>query len=294
MRAANFFVMAHPFGRLAAIRRAATTGWDTNGERAMKFRTILAATAAVMASATWANAGDVAALWGDNSISIVNTAAKKVVKTWKVSGVNGRVVGIDVRPADGQLYGLMADGTVVTIDLASGKATTKVKLEMMLPDSSKATIDFNPVADRLRVMGHDGTNLRVNVDDGKVIKDGSLKFAETDMHKGEKPNIIAGAYSNSYKGTKETALYDVDATIGALFRQAPPNDGVLNAIGKLGIKLDNVAFDIESDGKGGNSAWLLTGDTLYSVDLGSGKAAQVAKIGGIQGKVRDIAVLPAM
>ena len=31
------------------------------------------------------------------------------------------------------------------------------------------------------------------------------------MHKGEKPNVIAGAYTNSVKGTKETALYDVDA-----------------------------------------------------------------------------------
>src|SRR2546430_13424484 len=30
------------------------------------------------------------------------------------------------------------------------------------------TVDFNPVADRLRVMGSDGTSLRVNVDDGKA------------------------------------------------------------------------------------------------------------------------------
>ena len=59
------------------------------------------------------------------------------------------------------------------------------------------------------------------------------------MHKGEKPNVVAGAYSNSFKGTKETALYDIDATIGALVKQAPPNDGVLNAIGKLGVKVDD-------------------------------------------------------
>ena len=26
------------------------------------------------------------------------------------------------------------------------------------------------------------------------------------MHKGEKPNIVAGAYTNSVKGAKETAL----------------------------------------------------------------------------------------
>ena len=69
------------------------------------------------------------------------------------------------------------------------------------------------------------------------------------MHKGEKPNVIAGAYSNSVKGTKETTLYNIDGTIGALLKQVPPNDGVLNAIGKLGVKADNAAFDIWSDGK---------------------------------------------
>src|SRR3712207_4077884 len=109
-----------------------------------------------------------------------------------------------------------------------------------------ATVDFNPAADRLRIIGSDGTNLRINVDDGKVTKDGALKFADTDMHKGEKPNIVAGAYTNSYKGAKETTLYDIDGTIGGLIRQAPPNDGVLNAVGKIGMKVEKAAFDIVS------------------------------------------------
>ena len=77
-------------------------------------------------------------------------------------------------------------------------------------------------------------------------------------------------------------------------KQAPPNDGVLNAIGKLGVKADNVAFDIWSDGQGKNDAWLMAGDTLYSVDLASGKATAAAKISGAKGAVRDIAILPAM
>ena len=108
---------------------------------------------------------------------------------------------------------------------------------------------------------------RANVDDGKVTKDGDLKFAETDMHKGEKPNVVGGAYINSVKGAKETALYDIDGTIGGLLKQAPPNDGVLSAVGKLGIKADKVAFDIWSDGNGKNDAWLMAGDTLYSAIL---------------------------
>ena len=59
------------------------------------------------------------------------------------------------------LYGLVADGTVVTIDPASGKATEKSKLDAMMPSGMMATVDFNPVADRLRVIGSDGTNLWV-------------------------------------------------------------------------------------------------------------------------------------
>ena len=203
------------------------------------------------------------------------------------------MVGIDVRPADGMLYAVGAEGGIYTVDMKTGKATMKSKLDKMLADGSSATIDFNPVADRLRVMSNDGTNLRVNVDDGKVTVDGSHKFADADMHKGEKPNIVAGAYTNSFKGATETALYNIDATIGGLIKQAPPNDGTLNAVGKLGVKVDTVAFDIWSDGQGKNEAWLMAGDWLHSVDLTTGKATPAVQIKGVSG-VRDIAILPAM
>ena len=62
-----------------------------------------------------------------------------------------------------------------TIDPATGKATLKSKLDTALPEGAMATVDFNPAADRLRIIGSDGTNLRANVDDGKVTKDGSLQ-----------------------------------------------------------------------------------------------------------------------
>ena len=259
----------------------------------MQFKTILAASAAVIIGAVSAQAAEVAALSGDNTISIVNTSSKSVTKTWKIQGVAGKVLGIDVRPVDGMLYAVGADGGIYTVDLASGKATMKSKLDKMLTAGTWATVDFNPVADRLRVMGNDGTNLRVNVDDGKVTTDGSHKFADADMHKGETPKVVAGAYTNSFKGSKETALYNIDATIGALVRQAPPNDGTLNAVGKLGIKADVVAFDIWSDGQGKNEAWLMAGDWLHSVDLATGKATPSVQIEGVSG-VRDIAILPTM
>jgi len=256
----------------------------------MKFSTIFAASAALLMTSVAANAAQVAALIGNDTIATVDTAQKKATGSVKVTGISGALVGIDVRPADGLLYGLVDDGTVVTI-AKDGKATMKSKLDTMIAKGVAVTVDFNPVADRLRVMGADGMNLRANVDDGKVTKDGDHKYADADMHKGEKPNIIAGAYTNSVKGTKETALFNIDGTISGLIKQAPPNDGVLGAVGKLGIKADKAAFDIWSDGNGKNEAWLMAGDTLYSVDLATGKATEAAKISGVSGTVKDIAIL---
>lgn len=255
----------------------------------------LATAVLAIASAAPAAAQSVAALVGDDTIAIVDVGAKKVTNSMKVAGINGALVGIDVRPSDGMLYGLVADGSVVTIDQMSGKAMQKSKLDTMLPAGVMGTIDFNPAADRLRIIGTDGTNLRANVDDGKVTTDGKLKFAETDMHKGETPKIVAAAYTNSMKGAKETTLYDIDGTIGALVKQAPPNDGVLNAVGKLGVSGATAwAFDISVKGEGENEGWLMGGDTLYRVDLASGKATSVGKIEGVKGTVRKITVLPKM
>ena len=256
----------------------------------MIIRSLFAASAALLLiPAAAANAAQVAALVGGDTIATVDTAQKKATGSVKVTGLTGLLVGIDVRPSDGLLYGLVDDGTVVTI-AADGKATMKSKLDTMLAKGVTATVDFNPVADRLRVMGSDGMSLRANVDDGKVTKDGDHKYAEADMHKGEKPNVIAGAYTNSVKGTKETALFNIDGTIGALVKQAPPNDGILGAVGKLGITPSAVAFDIWSDGTK-NEAWLMADGTLYSVDLASGKATEAAKIAGVTGKVTDIAII---
>jgi Domain of unknown function (DUF4394) len=147
----------------------------------------------------------------------------------------------------------------------------------------------------MRILTSTGVSLRVNVDDGKATVDGSLKYAETDAMKGKAPMVTAAGYSNSFAGTKETALYDIDAAAGTLTKQAPPNDGILSTIGSLGIKMDGpVAFDVWSDGKGMNVGWLLAGGTLHTVDLTTGMAKGVGSVAGLSGKISDIAILPSM
>lgn len=252
----------------------------------------IAMTVATFGIGSAASAATVAALQDGNKIAWIDTDAKKV--TGSVTLANGaKLVGIDVRPADGKLYGLTATGTIVTIDAKTGKWERKSELSEKLPMGATFTVDFNPVADRLRVIGSDGTSLRINVEDGKTIVDGGLRFADNDASKGLAPKVTAGAYVNSFAGTKETTLYDIDAATSSLVRQAPPNDGILNTIGSLGMKVSGpVAFDIVSDGKGGNAAWMVSGGTLYTVDLATGGAKSQGKIAGLTGATIDMAVLP--
>lgn len=253
---------------------------------------LILATAVFAAALTGvAQAQTIAALIGGDTLVHIDVKTRNTVKTVLISGASP-LVGIDIRPADGLLYGLSADGVVFTIDPSTGKASMKSKLETMLPAGAKATVDFNPVADRLRVIGDNGMNLRVNVDDGKVIRDGDLKFADADMTRGQKPHVVAGAYINSFKGAKTTTLYDIDGTIGALLKQSPPNDGVLVPVGRFGVTASAWAFDIASESDGKNAAWLLGDDTLYRLDLESGKLAAAGKITGLSGRVVDIAILP--
>jgi hypothetical protein len=256
---------------------------------------MLAVTGAVLAAAAASTSADAAMIAGvrDNNYIVWIDTDKMKVAGW--TKLNASLIGIDVRPADGKLYAVTSDGTIGTIDHKTGKWERRSKLSEDLPQAGTFSVDFNPVADRMRILSSTGMSYRVNVEDGKAVVDGALKYAEADANKGKQPMVTAGAYSNSFAGTKETALYDIDVANGTFLRQAPPNDGVLNTLGKLGVKANgSIAFDIVADGKGGNTGWMLMGGTLYSVDITSGATKSFGKIGGLAGKVSDIAVLPAM
>ncbi len=251
--------------------------------------TLLCSTALIAATAVAANAATVAGLVGDKSLAHIDTGTMKVTKS---VDLDTALVAIDVRPADGMLYGVTVDGAIVTVDVMTGKTTKKSQISEKVATGMAVSVDFNPVADRMRLITADGTSLRINVEDGKATVDGKLKYADADAMKAATAKVTAAAYSNSFAGTKETALYDIDGTGGVLVKQVPPNDGTLNTIGKLGVKVDGpIAFDIQSDGKGGNMAWLIAGTTLHSVDLTTGAAKAVGQIGGLKAGLKDMAIL---
>lgn len=253
---------------------------------------LAAATAlGVSAVGSAASAATIVALQDGTTLTMIDTDKKTATGSVKVDG-GAKLLGIDVRPADGKLYGVATGGVIVTIDPKTGKWEKKSQLSEALPDGAKIAIDFNPVADRMRIVASNGVNLRVNVEDGKAAVDGTIKYAEADAMKGKTAMITAVAYANSFAGTKETAMYDIDMASGSLVKQAPPNDGVLNTIGSLGVKPDTVAFDIASDGKGANTGWVVAGGALHTLDLATGKVTTVGKVSGLKGTIGDIAVMP--
>ena len=259
----------------------------------MMLKKIAVAVALVGVAAT-AGAADLWVLSADNKLAKFSTDSKKVSGTWDIKGTKTPLRGIDVRPATGQLHAVGEDNVIYSIDPATATATAGPKLSVALPGKGRAIVDFNPVADRLRLISEDGTNFRVNVETGGVVQDKPLNYDANGEMKGKTPKAVAGAYTNSFKGTKETQLFNIDAASGQLVLQAPPNDGTLVARGEVAKKIKDASIDIWSDGKGGNQAFLLIDGTLHTLDLATGKPTEVGKISGLPKNVIDLAAPGSM
>ncbi len=110
-----------------------------------------------------------------------NTAATTTV------GINGLLAGdlltgIDARPANNTLFGLAVNGTtgrLYNIDRVTGLASLAATLDTAV-NGNFFGVDFNPAVDRLRIVSDTGQNLRVNVDTGATLVDGTLQFAAGD------------------------------------------------------------------------------------------------------------------
>lgn len=246
---------------------------------------------ALGAAAAPAAATTFLALTGDRTILVIDREKKRVVRQFNVA-VSGRLVGIDIRPADKQLYGVAANGDVVTINVNSGAVSKKSTLSTR-PAASRVAVDFNPVVDRLRLVGSDRQNLRANVDDGSVLKDTDIAYVQPNPFGGTTPSPLAVAYSNSKAGTKTTLLFHIDFPTKALYLQLPANDGTLQPVGEVMVNLArDVGFDIDLDSKERNRGWLVSANRLWQIDLAGGAVVNVQPINGLRAAVRDVAVVP--
>lgn len=236
---------------------------------------------------------DLVALTDGNILTFFNSSTPSETDTLFVEGVEGTLLGFDFRPANGLLYALSSTNTLYTVDIGSGVASEVSTLSEAFTGRARSGVDFNPVADRLRITGSNGQNFRVNVDTGEVTLDGELAFVDGDTNAELAQNVTASAYTNSTATTPETtALYNLDASLNALLLQNPPNDGGLTTVGALGADVSAVAgFDIFSGDDGSNVAYATSGGKLYTVDLESGAATLRGTIDDGEGDYQGLAVV---
>jgi len=193
------------------------------------------------------------------------------------------LLGIDFRPATGQLYGIGSTSRIYIIDPKTG-ISRAVNTTAFTPalNGNSVGFDFNPTVDRIRLITSAGQNLRLNPETGLVAT------ADANINGVANAKTTAAAYTENRAGAASTVLYDIDVANDKLHKQDPPNDGKLVEVGSLGIDADDASgFDISPDGTalaalsvGGSSA-------LYTIDLATGKAA---KIGNMRTQIVGIAI----
>ena len=191
---------------------------------------------------------------------------------------DARIVGIDYRPATGQLYGLGDQGGVYTIDAGTAEATLQTRLNVALEGVSFG-VDFNPTVDLLRIVSDTGQNLRANVVTGVTLEDADLNTPPT---AGATLGVTAAAYTNNdLDATTATTLFDINTVTDRVVIQAPPNNGSLNPTGGLRVDASGDAgFDIYSRLQAGITAEVKAFAALrafgtarfYRVDLLTGQA----------------------
>jgi hypothetical protein len=263
-----------------------------------------------------------------------NTAAPTAPTFVGVTGIAAgeQLVGIDYRPATGQLYGLGVDaandkGTLYILDPQTGAATavgtaggiafvsTVGGTAIDLPDPATAGygFDFNPAADRVRVVTSTGLNFRLNPVTGAGV-DADTTAAGTNPDPNLNGTGVAGgsgaAYTNSFAqaGTAVTTLYTLDAATGKLFVQNPPNAGTLTngvtvTVGGTPLAFTAVnGFDIPAGvtvtannaavtGGFGYAALTVAGVTgLYQIDLTTGAATNLGTVGSGLGGLGGLAL----
>lgn len=262
---------------------------------------------------------------GNEIITINGGKSNQTATTVEITGLAAgeSVVGIDFRPSDlgangvndiGKLYAVTDASRIYVVDPSTGAATSPVSLTLMgagtpvLLSGASFGVGFNPVPDRLRIHSDTDQNLRINVETGVTLIDGTLAYTAGDANAGRNPAVTATGYTNNdADAATGTELYAIDVAQDVLVEFGPasapgvtpatgPNSGKLLTVGALGVEAGTSAgFDI-SNTSGIAYAALSTSasgkSTLYSIDLDTGTATKIGMLAQTKSALIGIAVKP--
>ena len=250
---------------------------------------LLLAICGVALSVSPAGAELIYAVLATNTLLSFDSATPGTQTNVAITGLQGgeTILGIDLRPATGQLYALGSTSRLYTINPATGAATQVGSAGAFTLAGTSFGFDFNPTVDRIRVVSNLGQNIRLNPNDGTLAgTDTALAYAAGDPNSGTPPSDVGAAYINNTAGAPSTTLFGIDTGLDVLVRQGSvggsptsPNTGQLFTVGPLGVNPTDAAFDV-SGVTGTAYATLCSGIacSLYIINLSNGAATLVGSL----------------
>jgi len=195
--------------------------------------------------------------------------------------VGENLIGMDFRPFNGLLYTMSNLNNLYTVNVQSGALTLVNQTSLPLNGTSFG-FDFNPTADRLRIISDSGQNLRIVPDSGFVMADLNINGA----------TVTSAAYTNNVAGSPVTSLYTLSAM--NLYMQNPPNNGTQVLVGPLFVMTNiTTGFDIFTSNNlnyGFISAPIQGAFRLLTVNLATGESFIRGIIGQTPLAILDIAI----
>jgi hypothetical protein len=210
---------------------------------------------------------------------------------------NETILGIDFRPATGQLYGLGSTSRLYTINPSNGVATAVGPQFAPLLNGFSFGFDFNPTVDRIRVVSETNQNLVLNPITGAVQTVApDVFYGGPNPPVGTDPNVVDSAYTNNFPGATTTTLYGIDTGLDILVTQVAAT-GQLSRVGSLGLDVAAAGgFDISGTTGTAYAALLPVGasqSTFYSVNLATGNTTNIGVVdGGLVISALTVAPIP--
>lgn len=247
--------------------------------------------ATVMLTGAFQANADTLYTFNSNQLAVIDTLNLGAVSYINISGLSAdeRLLGVDLRPTDGLVYGVTSANNLYTFNTVTGAATLKTSLTGASLTGQSVGIDFNPSADfagnpSLRLVTGTGNNYAVNADTGVI--------GNTANNIGN--GFTAVAYTNSNPGVSPgagdtTDLYYINAATDTVhflntgFNSPATNGGIQN-VGSLNVDILSAnGFDILGNGKAYALFNLDDGtldSQLFSINLSTGAATYLTTLNG--------------
>jgi hypothetical protein len=282
-------------------------------------RALVAIVVTMLWLAPAAGAVPAAGIAGNASLATFDTQSPATMTIRPITGLqhpDEKFVGLDTRPATGELFGVTVPAgdftdavmETYTIDPATAAATFVGEIVAQVPAAGdvQTGMDFQPLADQIRVANSSHANFRIFPATGKLASS-DISLSYTAPATGPisaiayDRNVAPGPPGTPPPAGAKTTLYGIDngsqrlVVIGGIDGTGPnggASGGKVTAVGQLQVvpfSTSDSGFDIAPDGTAyATLRSAADGDAMYTVNLTTGAATLV---GPTPATVREMTVI---